>query len=63
MGRGAGWRVVGIGRYRTNTITHAYTFLAIHPSKEGDSLRSYSFFLEGDYSYYKLIEVRNLKGF
>ena len=48
QGGGGRWRVVGIGRYRTNTITHAYTFLAIHPSKEGDSLRSYSFFLEGD---------------
>ena len=44
----AGVAFVGIGRYRTNTITHALTFLAIHPSKEGDSLRSYSFFLEGD---------------
>ena len=40
---------VSIGKYRTNTIsaTHAcilvlyeYKFLAIHPSKEGDSLRS-----------------------
>ena len=31
--------------------THSLTFLAIHPaSKEGDSLRSYSFFLEGDIS-------------
>ena len=35
-------------RYCTNNIVHSLTFLALHPSKEGDSLRSYSFFLEGD---------------
>ena len=31
------------------TYEYSYKFLALHPSKEGDSLRSlYSFFLEGD---------------
>ena len=48
---------VGIATYRycTSTIAHfyAYKFLALHPSKEGDSLRSYSFFLEGDIYIYK----------
>ena len=44
--------IIGVATYRycTSTIRHfyAYKFLALHPSKEGDSLRSYSFFLEGD---------------
>ena len=44
--------IIGIATYRycTSTISHlrACKFLALHPSKEGDSLRSYSFFLEGD---------------
>ena len=45
-------RQLGIATYRycTSTISHLHAckFLALHPSKEGDSLRSYSFFLEGD---------------
>ena len=33
--------------YQYNYASYALTFLALHPSKEGDSLRSYSF-LDGD---------------
>ena len=49
---------ISVGIVPIQSLMHSLTFLAIHPSKEGDSLRSYTFFLEGDKVCNSTVPVR-----